>query len=225
LKISGMLLTLAACCLGPLHAATPLPCKIPDNGWRVALPWLMYVSCGSFIDQLDTKGRLFAGRHGQRTAVAGVEVNVQAFGKRATWLELRLAKNGSRYSLESGKDYEIDFAPDGQATAVKDDKPVPGPFEPMTLEFSTRPVARVEAPEFRMRGMQVQVRSNLALRSFDPNEPVLAEIGLLKDRTVLKSSAALRGAVVTECMVNATCPGNAAQAGISGHLWRRDRRS
>ncbi|HTM50707.1 MAG TPA: hypothetical protein VL285_18560, partial [Bryobacteraceae bacterium] len=197
---------LAICSLAPLRAATALPCRPPENGWRVALPWLMYVNCGSFIDQLDTAGSLFVGRGRLRTPVAGVEVQVKAFGTRAAWLELRLAKDGSRFSLESGKDYEIDLAPDGQATVVKDGKKVPGPFDRMTVEFSTRPVARLEAPVFLKRGIEVEVRSNLAVRSFDPNEPVFTEIGLLKDATVLPSTSRSPGTVITECMVAASCP-------------------
>ena len=186
--------------------AAPLPCTIPDNGWRVATPSLVYVNCSRPFQEFETTGKLFVGRRGQRKEESGVTVSVKLYNKSRSWLELRPVKEGKPFPLTASRDYEIDLAADGQAKVVQSGKPVAGPFDPMTFEFSTRPVARVETGLRNTLGAEFQVRSNLALRPFDPNEPVFAEIGLLKNEIGHESRSESRGTLVTECMAAGTCP-------------------
>jgi hypothetical protein len=189
-------------------APVPLPCKVPENGWRLAQPWLIFVNCG-FLDltQFNTTAQVAEiPDKGSPSVIPGFTGRVELWQPRESWLIIHLEQNGKPARLASGKTYEIKIAPDGAAVVSRNNKPAAGPFEPLAVNLSTKPVARVEAPVFAELGIQFELRSNIAYRPFDRHAPRFSQLNVFGKKEDHSSETVAMGITLTPCPPDQTCP-------------------
>ena len=99
--------------------------------------------------------------------------------------------------MEKGKDYELDLTPDQESKIVVkvngQRAPMVGPFEKLTISFSTKPEATVRTSGIYSVGAKFDVFSNIALQPFEENAPQFAEISALRTKTYHKATTAPKG--------------------------------
>jgi hypothetical protein len=146
-----------------------------------------------------------------RSAIAdGVTASVHLSQPEDPWLLITLAKSGGGQVLEKDKDYELDLAPDQNGTIVVKvnghPAPMSGPFETLTIAFSTKANATIKPSGVSSLGATFEVYSSIALAPFDQNGPQFVEISVLKTKIYHKANTVPIGATVQYCAPTAVCP-------------------
>jgi hypothetical protein len=197
-------------------APIPLPCdtKTTTSGvdaYRVVTPNVLYLNCDNTnLVQFTTTAKLYVTTGATRTVVAGVTATVSLFDPGDPWIRIDLAQAGNGAVLEKGKEYQIDLAPDqnamirvmanakepGQQSLVRKELPLAGPFETLTVSFSTKPTAVVKPLNVSTLGSTFDIYSSVALDAFPPGKITFAEISPLKVKTYHTVKAELVGAPV-----------------------------
>jgi hypothetical protein len=213
-------------------APIPLPCdtKTTASGvdaYRVVTPNVLYLNCDNTnLVEFTTTAKLYVITGATRTAVAGVTATVNLFDPGDPWIRLDLSQAGGSTVLEKGKDYQIDLAPDqnatirvmadvkvaGQQTFIHEELPLAGPFQALTVGFSTKPIAVIKPLNVSTLGSTFDVYSNVALDTFPLGKIKFAEISPVKVKTYHTVEAALVGAPV-HCPPPAPCAAPPPQGG------------
>lgn len=198
------------------NAPVPLPCDVKDfakgvDSYRVVSAQVLYANCGrTNLLQFDTTAALYLGVGGDRRPVAGVTASVRLFRPEDPWIRIDFIRTDGGQVLEKGKDYEVDLAPDQQGTIIVavDGRRAPavGPFEKLTISFSTKPDATVTPSDISRRGVTFQVFSNVALQPFNENGPLFAEISALKTKIYHRAKTVPKGTTVPPCAPAVICP-------------------
>jgi hypothetical protein len=210
---------LAVMLLAPIavsqNAPVSLPCDSKDfakgvDSYRVVTPQVLYINCGrTNLRQFDTTAILYVGSGGSRKIVDGVTASIHLSQLEDPWLLITLAKSNGGQVLEKDKDYELDLAPDQHGTIVVKVNghaaPMTGPFETLTIAFSTKATATIKPSGVSSLGATFEVYSSIALAPFDKNGPKFAEIGVLKTKIYHKANTVPIGATVPYCAPPAVC--------------------
>jgi hypothetical protein len=198
------------------NAPVSLPCDAKElakgvDAYRVVTPQVLYVNCGrTNLLQFETRATLYAGIGGDRRLVDGVIASVHLFQPQDPWLLIAFVRSGGIQALEKGKEYELDLAPDQQGTIVAQvngrSASMVGPFEKLTISFSTKAGATIKPSGVSSLGATFEIYSSIALGPFDANGPQFAEISALKTRINHKTKTIPIGATVPPCAPAAPCP-------------------
>jgi hypothetical protein len=194
----GGCLALSAAAACAQNAPVPLPCDTKSvqaaDAYRVVSQNRLYIHCDNTnIAKLDTNANLFVVAGAARTPVPAVLATVQRVPG-GSWLQVDFQNGPNGLALAENKDYQIDLAYDQNATvevqtAVVDPqtgqkvrKPLPmaGPFAPLTVSFSTKPVASITGDLVATTGSVFQVHSNVALAPFSPGQLKFVEFTPLR---------------------------------------------
>ena len=206
------------------NAPTPLPCEAKGvasgvDAYRVVTPNLLYVNCDSTnLVEFTTTGKLYIVTGATRTSVEGAVVSVRAFDSGDPWIRIDFSQSGNGAVLEKGKDYQLDLAPDqtatirimanskepGQEKVVRRALPVAGPFQTLTISFSTKPTAVIKAGSVSSLGSTFEVYSNVALDQFPLSKVRFSEVTALKAKIYHLAEAKLIGQTV-HCPPPALC--------------------
>jgi hypothetical protein len=198
------------------NAPVPMPCDVKDfakgvDSYRIVTAQVMYANCGrTNLLQFDTTATLYEGAGGDRKRVDGVTVLVRLFSPEDPWIRIDFSQSAGGQVLEKGKDYELDLAPDQRATVVAKVEGRPasmvGPFEKLTISFSTKPAATVKPSNVSSLGVSFEIFSSLALQPFNEDGPIFAEISALRTKTYHKAKTTPEGSPVPACAPGAICP-------------------
>jgi hypothetical protein len=189
-------------------AQTLLPCNIQTLmkrglGYRVAASGLIYINCDdTSLVRFETAGRLRT--EGGQSAIEGLEVSARLVKPGQPWIRVDLKMAGGKRALDPGREYELDLAPNGQATIERmvngDRSKLAGPFRTATFRISTRAAARIVPSSYRQRsGSVFRVVSPVAL--CDSGGGVrLAEVDSAGAKTLLETAAMPpRGFALPKC--------------------------
>ena len=216
----------------PQTAPIPLPCDTKStasgvDAYRVVTPNVLYLNCDNTnLVEFTTTAKLYVTTGATRTVAAGVTGTVHLFDSGDPWIRIDLAQAGSSAVLEKGKEYQIDLAPDqnatirvmantkepGQQSLVRKELPLAGPFETLTVSFSTKATAVVRPLNVSTLGSTFDIYSNVALDAFILGKITFAEISALKFRTYHAAKAEFVGAPV-HCPPPEPCAAPRPQAG------------
>jgi hypothetical protein len=198
------------------NAPIPLPCDAKAaasgvDGYRVVTPNVLYLSCDNTnLVEFTTTAKLYVTTGATRTVVAGVTGTVHIFDPGDPWIRIDLVQAGNDAILEKGKEYQLDLAPDQNATIrvmtsthapgeerlVRKELPLAGPFQTLTVTFSTKPAAVIKPLNVSTLGSTFDIYSNVALDAFPLSQIKFAEISPLKVKTFHTVKAELLGAPI-----------------------------
>lgn len=203
--------------LSAQNAPVSLPCDAKDfakgvDAYRIVTAQVVYVNCGRMnLLQFDTTAALYLGVGGDRKPVVGVVASVRLFGPEDPWIRIDITKAGGGSPLEKGKDYELDLAPDRNATVFVKVKgqpapaPMHGPFETLTVSLSTKPNATIKPFTVSSLGATFDIYSNIALQPFNESGPQFFEISALKTKVYHKTNSSPVGTTVPGCDPTGSC--------------------
>jgi len=206
------------------NAPVALPCDAKGvasgvDAYRVVTPNLLYVNCDNTnLVELTTTGKLYVLTGSNRTAVEGVVASVRVFDSEDPWIKIEFSGGTNGPVLEKGKDYQLDLAPDQEATIrimaksketgnqdlVRKELPLAGPFQTLTVAFSTKPTAVIKTSSVSNLGAIFEVYSNVALDQFPLDQVKFSEITPFKVKIYHTVTARLIGRTV-HCLPAAPC--------------------
>lgn len=214
------------------NAPVPLPCDAKGvasgvDAYRVVTPNMLYLNCDNTnLAEFTTTGKLYIVSGATRTPVEGAVASVRAFDSGDPWIRIEFSQNRNGAVLEKGKDYQLDLAPDQSATirvfvnsketgheqAVTKALPVAGPFQTLTVGFSTKPTAVIKPSSVSKLGSIFEVYSSVALDQFPLGQVRFSEVTPFKVKVYHLAEAKLIGQTV-HCQPMASCSAPEPQGG------------